>query len=391
MNYHTPLRHPFVTSSTDPEQLKQVKDQLWQEIAGQVLEFSRQLFESLLSEQATEAVGAAWYERQPDRTGYRNGYYERDLQTQYGTIENLSVPRVTPAQPKYDLFDRYERRQDELDKTIGQLFLAGISTRKLEGIVKDLTGRKVSHQTVSAIGQNYLQPMLDEFHSQPIADTWDYLILDGLVQPVRELGYVDKVLLCALGINTQTQKRQMLSLRLVKAESEQEITAFIVDLKQRGLMGKRLKLVTLDGNPAMIAAVKQLYPFAPIQRCWVHKMRNVARYVKHRHMKAIFEGIRTIFNAQNQPSASQAFSQFKQFWQIHEPKAVECLEKDLPDLVRFFNFPPADWKMIRTTNYLERQIREFRRRTKVMGTFPNDQSAERVYVGIAQTYLNRAS
>jgi putative transposase len=390
MNYHTPS-HIISAISTDREQFNQFKQQLWQDIEARILDFTKELFESLLTDEATEVVGAGWYERHDDRAGYRNGYYQRDLQTKYGTIEQLKVPRVVPTQPNFHVFDRYERRQDELDKTIGQLFLAGISTRKLEGIVKDLTGRSVSHQTVSSIGQDYLQPMLDQFHSQPIADSWDYLILDGLVQPVRELGYVDKVLLCALGINSQTQKRQIISLRLAKAESEQEITAFIVDLKQRGLMGKRLKLVTLDGNPAMIAAVKQLYPFSPIQRCWVHKMRNVARYVKHRHMKSIFEGISTIFNAPNQKAATEAFSQFKEFWQIHEPKAVECLEKDLSDLLRFYQFPKDHWKMIRTTNYLERQIREFRRRTKVMGTFPNDRSAERVHAGLAQTYLNRSS
>jgi transposase-like protein len=248
----------------------------------------------------------------------------------------------------------------------------------LKSIAEQLTGRSVSAQTVSAIIQKTDQE-LEAYRTKPIQDKYDYLFLDGIYDKIRELGLERKVLLCALGM-TNDGKKELLSFHLVDTESEDNWTEFLIDLKNRGLKGKSLRLITSDGNPALKATLKRLFPYTRHQRCIWHKMTNIQAKTKKRNRKALMGECKTIFAA---PSRHQAIARFKAWrrrWEIEEPAAVKCLAKDLRECLSYYDFPKEHWKSIRTTNVLERSFREVRRRTRPMGgTFVNPASADRIY------------
>jgi len=278
----------------------------------------------------------------------------------------------------HTLFAPYQQRTDDVDKALGTLFLNGVSTHKLKAIAEQLTGRPVSAQTVSTIIQKTDQE-LEQYRTKPIEDKYDYLFLDGVYDKIREIGVERKVLLCALGM-TRDGKKELLSFHLVDSESEANWTEFLIDLKNRGLRGKSLRLITTDGNPGLEATLKRLFPYKRHQRCIWHKMTNIQAKTKKRNRKALMGECKMIFAALSRQRAIQRFKAWKNHWEIEEPAAVKCLQKDLRESLSYYDFPKEHWKSIRTTNVLERSFREVRRRTRPMGgTFVNPASADRIY------------
>ena len=356
----------------------ELRRQTWQSIEGVVALLLKIMFEILLDRAATEQIGAAPYERTGSRKNYRNGAYKRSLITRFGSIEDLLVPRFREGALLHSLFAPYQQRTDDVDKALGTLFLNGISTHKLKNIAEQLTGRSVSAQTVSAIVQR-TDEELERYRSQTIEDKYDYLFLDGVYDKLREIGLERKVMLCALGM-TKEGKREILSFRLVDSESEENWTEFLIDLKNRGLKGNQIKLITTDGNPALKATLKRLFPYKRHQRCIWHKMTNVGASARKANRKALMAECKSIFRAPSKHEAIGRFKRWKKHWEIEEPKAVRCLQKNLRECLSFFDLPKEHWKSIRTTNVLERSFREIRRRTRPMGgTFVNPSSAERIY------------
>jgi len=356
----------------------ELRRQTWESIEGIVAVLMKIMFEILLERAATEQVGALPYERTSSRKKYRNGTYKRNLTTRFGSIEDLLVPRFREGALLHSLFAPYQQRTEDVDKALGTLFLNGISTHKLKGIAEQLTGRPVSAQTVSTIVQKTDQE-LEQYRTKPMEDKYEYLFLDGIYDKLREIGLERKVLLCALGI-TKDGKKEILSFRLVDSESEANWTEFLIDLKNRGLKGNVLRLITTDGNPGLRATLKRLFPYKRHQRCIWHKMTNVQGRAKKRNRRALMGECKTIFAAASRGEAVHRFKTWKTHWEIEEPSAVKCLEKDLRECLTYFDLPKEHWKRIRTTNILERSFREIRRRTRPMGgTFVNPASAERIY------------
>jgi transposase-like protein len=260
------------------EVIENFQEIIWSKIALSVKSLIKSLIENLLEDQLTEALSAERYERSRKRKGYRGGHYQRSLLSKYGLIEDIRVPRKEKSGIKFSVFDRYERRRRDVDAAIGRLFLYGVSTRKLKGIAKELYGKEISAQTVSNTFSQ-LDKELERFKDKPIADTVQFLFLDGISQKVREIGIEKKVMLCAFGIHRkrpgeEQRLKEILSFQLTDAEDEASWKGFIADLKGRGLQGKKLKLIITDGNPALLKALKQIYPFVKGQRCIAHKMRR---------------------------------------------------------------------------------------------------------------------
>jgi transposase-like protein len=280
----------------------------------------------------------------------------------------------------FQLFDKYERRRPDVDAAIGRLFLQGVSTRRLKGIAKELFGREMSATTVSKTTA-YLDEELQHYQTRPLTDDFPFLFLDGITQKVREIGVEKKVMLCALGMREDGTK-EMLSFRLVDQEDTDSWRAFLVDLKSRGLLGKALRLITTDGNPALLKALKEIYPFLKVQRCIVHKLRNVAIKLKRVHLKPCMAEAKNIFNAPSRREAIKRFQAWQEKWQVEEERAVRCLEKDFYHCLHYYSFPKELWKKVRTTNMLERDFREVRRRTRPMGFFPHEESAQRIFYGV---------
>lgn len=359
---------------------KNVQEEIWGFIAATLKQGLRRLLESLLEDEITTKVKAKKHERSPQRQGYRGGHYLRDLVTRYGLLEGLQVPRLAKGGMDFQLFDKYERRRADVDAAIGRLFLQGISTRRLRGIARELFGRGVSATTVSKAA-GYLDEELKRYQTRSLSDDFPFLFLDGITQKVREIGVEKKVMLCALGLKEDGTK-EMLSFRLADQEDTDSWRAFLVDLKSRGLGGRVLKLITTDGNPALLKAIREIYPFLKVQRCIVHKLRNVATKLKRVHMKPCMAEAKDIFNAPSRREAIKRFKTWKERWQVEAERAVRCLEKDFYHCLHYYSFPKELWKKIRTTNMLERDFREVRRRTRPMGFFPTDDSAQRIFYGV---------
>ena len=357
-----------------------VQDEVWKFIGATLKQGLKRLLESLLEDEVTTKVNARKYERSSRRQGYRGGHYLRDLVTRYGLLEELRVPRLAEGATDFDLFDKYQRRRPDVDAAIGRLFLQGVSTRRLKSIAKELFGQEVSATTVSKTA-SYLDAELKHYQASPLADDFPFLFLDGITQKVREIGVEKKVMLCALGMREDSTK-DMLSFQLADREDLDSWRAFLVDLKSRGLQGKALKLITTDGNPALLKAIKEIYPFLKVQRCIVHKLRNVAIKLKRVHLRPCMAEAKDVFNAPSRREAVKRFKTWKDKWQVEEERAVRCMEKDLYHCLHYYSFPEELWKKIRTTNLLERDFREVRRRTRPMGFFPHEQSAQRIFYGL---------
>lgn len=363
-----------------------VKRQVWDSLEQDLLAFIKHYLEDIFERALRDQIGADKYERSQKRQGYRNGYYFRSLTTKFGHLQNLKVPRLREGSLLQDALDRYQRIHEDVEKTIGQLFLAGVSTRRLRALSQELFGQEISPQTVSQATQS-LQAELDRYRRVPLDDQYEFLFLDAIFDRVREIGVERKVVLCALGIRPDGTKK-ILAFRLLDAEDEAGWSAFLAELKARGLIGDHLKMITSDGHKGLLKALKQHYTFVPQQRCIAHKARNVVAKLKRCHKAPCMAQAKTIWAASNRREAIRCFKEWEKQWRPVEEAAVRCLRKDLWACLRYLDLPKDQWKKVRTTNCIERAFLEVRRRTRPMHLFPNVNSAERIFYGITK-YLNQ--
>lgn len=359
-----------------PYGVRWMQEEVWNLIGCVVTQVVKTMVEELLKEEVKEAIGAGPYQRTDKRIGHRNGAYKRDLLTSFGYLEELLIPRIREGGITFRTLDSYRRRTEEVDRILGRLFIEGCSTRTLRKIAMELYGKEVSHSAVSKASE-VLDTELIQYQTKPIEDTVEFLFLDGITQKLKELKVVNKVMLCAFGIH-RDGKREILSFRLVDQEDTDTWEAFLVDLKSRGLLGKSLRLITTDGHSGLKKAISRIYPFIKRQGCIVHKLRNVSLKVRRRNREAMMREVKGIFSAESRGEAWKRFKEVKKRWVVEEERAIRCLGKDLFSYLRYYDFPEELWKTIRSTNILERAFREIRRRTRSMGVFPSEGSANRI-------------
>ncbi|MBM4401238.1 MAG: IS256 family transposase [Crenarchaeota archaeon] len=363
-----------------------VKREIWDFLEKGMLDFLKKCLETLFDQALKEQVGAERYQRTEQRKDYRNGSYTRSLTTKFGHLPNLEVPRLRHGSLSQEALDRYERIHEDVERAIGQLFLAGVSTRRLRSLSQELFGRSISAQTVSKTTEA-LNQELEQYRQAPLDDEYEFLFLDGIHDRVREIGVEHKVMLCALGICKDGSKR-ILAFRLVDQEDEAVWSAFLVELKTRGLKGEQLKIITSDGQPGLLKALRQHFTFVPQQRCIAHKMRNVIAKLKRSQKQPCAAEARLIWAAPNRKEAVRRFKEWEEKWYPVAESAVQCLRKDLFACLKYYDLPEEKWKVVRTTNALERTFREVRRRTRPMNLFPNEKSAQKIFYGITK-YLNQ--
>lgn len=353
----------------------------WGELKAEVVMLVRRLLESAMEEEMVEQLQVSWYGRSKLRRGYRNGYRYRSMLTELGLVEHLRVPRDREGEYQPTVLERYQRRQARVNELLRDCFLAGVSTRQVGAVLAPILGEAPSPQTVSRVTRS-LDEEVCRFHSRHIADSYCYLILDGIVLKVKGAkGVRKRFVLCAYGI-TPDGERAMISFRQATAESAGQWEAFLRDLYNRGLEGKQLKLITTDGCPGVIKALETVYPYVSRQRCWAHKLRNVATRLSRKIQEECLRGAKRIYQAVNKREAVRLFNQWASEWRSTQPRAVACLEEDLDDLLNFLDCPQAHWKKVRTTNAIERAFREVRRRTRPMSCFQNLPSVDRIIFGV---------
>ncbi|MFN8008942.1 MAG: IS256 family transposase [Terriglobia bacterium] len=361
--------------------VEQVKESFW----GEVYEKGKQAVKELLELDSQRQRQRYLMTESYERTGmvgrdYRNGSYERDLVTRFGTIR-IRVARTRQKGFLPGGVEGFQRRAEEVALLIREAFLRGISTRQVGRVIGVITGEVVSAQTVSKITQS-LDQMVRAFHQQRLADEWRYLFLDGVSLRVRRPGGRKRVqLLVAYGVRADGS-RQLLAFMRSQGESQAAWEGLLEDLYRRGLEGQKLKLIVTDGCAGLQAALQTVYPRVAHQRCWVHKMRNLVQATRKRDVEALSADAQAIYRAASLQQARRAFERFRWRWQACYPSLVHRLETDLPDLLTFYQFPKSLWKKLRTTNVIERRFVEVRRRTRPMVCFVNIHSVDRIIFAI---------
>jgi transposase-like protein len=362
-------------------EVKPAQDEFWQDFQEKQRCLVKTLLEGALEEEMAVLLEAGRYRRTETRKGRRNGFYQRDLVTQYGIVTAIRVPRARSGDVERSVFSAYKRRQAQVDLLIREVFLAGVSTRRVGETLESLLGIPVSAQTVSRVARS-LDREVQRFHEAPLVDDLLYLFLDGVSMRLKVAGGVKRrLVLCAIGISL-TGERRLLDFRLHASESQASWEAFLSQLRERGLLGKHLRLISTDGGSGLHAALETVFPYVPRQRCWAHKLRNVANLLKRSQQEECVEGARAIYQAENRRAAIKAYWAWAKRWHKEAPKAVECLRKDLQELLAFFACPPEHARKIRTTNVIERCFREVRRRTRPMTCFNDDKSCERIIYAV---------
>jgi putative transposase len=368
---------------------KEVKteEDWWGDINDRTLNMVKLILESSLEEELLEEVKANRYQRTKIRRGYRNGHYEKSLYTRFGVMKALRIPR-TRGGYQSKILPRYQRRQDEVNRLIRDMFLAGVSTRRVGEVLATVNGEKVSAQTVSRITKS-LDNQVYIFQNRPLSDLYQYLFFDGISLKVKGAGKVHKrQVLCAYGI-TLFGKREIIGFRQGTDESEAKWEAFLRDLYSRGLEGKNCKLITTDGCPGLHKALDTVYPYITRQRCWVHKLRNIANKLRVKDREECLAGAKLIYLAEHRKDAVKAYRNWELKWKPAYPDAVNCLGRELDDMLSFLDRPVAHRVKVRTTNAIERAFREVRRRTRPISCFTNALSVNRIIYGIIN-HLNQA-
>lgn len=362
---------------------KEVREDFYGDLKIEQKIFLKGLLEGSLREERDNLIGCEYWEHDGKRTNNRNGHYLRGLITSLGYIEGLKVPRVRVGGITFKTIERYKQRAKDIDRMVFDMFLHGVATRRVKEVLEPLIGANcISPTTVSNITKALDREVL-KYHNRKIADEYKYLILDGIyIKTKSPVHKVKRCILVCYGIKGDG-KRELIDFSLSKkGESQESWENFLNRLYHRGLEGKALQLISVDGNKGLYNAVRFVYPVAKIQRCWVHKLRNIANRCPRKIQEEVIKGARAIYNQEDRKSAKKAYKEWEGKWREKFPKVVECLEEDLEDLLSFYEEPKEYWKRLRTTNAIERVFREVRRRIRPMSCFQNRSSVERIIFAI---------
>jgi putative transposase len=357
-------------------------DRLSEALRGKVREVILTLAEAELS----EVLAALPYERKGERRGYRNGKRERWVSTGLGATA-IELPRGRLSEGGQErewqsvLIERYQRRARSVDSALLGCYLSGANGRRIRGALSPLLrGAPLSKSAVSRI-VGRLQGLFTDWRQRLLkTEAVVFLYLDAIALRVRIANkVVSAPVLVALAVKADGQK-VVLDLELLQSESSECWGGFVEGLVGRGL--KRPRLVIIDGNKGLRAAVEKNWPGIEVQRCTVHKLRNLERHVPRHALEEVKSDYQRIIQAESLEQARKAYREFGMKWKKLAPKVVVSLEEAGEELLTFYGFPNSQWKSLRTTNAIERLNGEFRRRVKTQGSLPTAQAAELLLFGV---------
>ena len=336
------------------------------------------LLNSAMVAERSEHLGAAPYERSAARAGYANGYKDKFLKTRLGTLA-LKVPQTREGEFYPQSLTKGLRSERALLLAIAEMYVQGVSTRRVKKIVEELCGMEISSTQVSRAAAE-LDELLEAWRTRDLG-RYRYVVLDAQYEKVRQGGQVlDAAVLIACGVDAAGQ-RDVLGCPVSLSEAEVHWRAFLSDLKDRGLCG--VELIVSDAHEGLKAARKAVFPSVPWQRCQFHLQQNAGQYVPKMAMRApVAADLRAIFNAPDRDEAQHQLGKFMDRYQKTAPKLVEWAEQAIPEGFTVFGFPAAHRRRIRTTNLLERLNEEIRRRTRVARLFPNEAACSRLVSAI---------
>jgi len=363
-----------MTHQEHPTVLEQVLELLTAHGFDGMADACRVLYNEAMKIERADALQAQPYERTEGRRGYANGFKPKTVQTRLGPM-TLAIPQTRGVAFYPQAIERGERSERALKLALAEMYVQGVSTRKVAAITQELCGHEVSSSQVSRAAEA-LDEELDKWRNRPLGET-PYLILDARYEKVRHGGSViDCAVLIALGI-LPDGKRSILGVSVSLSEAEVHWRQFLESLQTRGLHGVRL--IVSDNHAGLKAARQARFAGVPWQRCQFHLQQNATQYVPKLSMRSeVAADLRAIFDASDLPSAERLLQQTVQKYQPSAPKLAEWIEANLPEALTVFRLPPSHRKRLRTSNMLERLNQELKRRTRVATLFPNEASLLRL-------------
>ena len=327
---------------------------------------------ALLEHEADELVNAERYERSGDRKGYRSGHYDRNFTTTSGDV-TLHIPKLKGIQFETAIIERYRRRETSIEEALIEMYLAGVSVRRVEDITEALWGTKVSPGTISNLNQKAYEN-IEKWRCRPITGEHAYVYVDGVYLKRSWGGEVQNVsILVAIGVD-QYGYREILGAAEGMKEDRESWRNFFVWLKERGLSG--VKLVVGDKNLGMLETIAEVFPEARYQRCVVHFYRNVFSVVPNGKVREVSRMLKAIHAQESLEAARiKAAQVVEKLYQMKLSSAAKKVEDGIEETLTYMRFPSQHWTRIRTNNTLERLNREIKRRTKAVGAFPDGNSA----------------
>jgi putative transposase len=347
---------------------EKIKNHLGEFVRGTVEE----TLNAMLDAEADAICNAQKYEHTPERKDTRAGSYGRKLQTKAGEL-NLKVPKLRTLPFDTAIIDRYRRREISVEESLVEMYLAGVSVRRVEDITEALWGTKVSPGTISNLNKK-VYAHIEAWRNRKITGEYSYVYLDGIWLKRSWGGEVRNIsILIALGV-TADGFREILGVAEGAKEDKESWQGFLRYLKSRGLKG--IRLFISDKSLGLVESIAHFYPEAKWQRCIVHFYRNVFTVVPHGKVKYVATMLKAIHAQEDKQAAiEKAHSVAKKLKEMKLPKAAELVLNSIDETLTYYDFPDEHRRRIRTNNPLERIMREIRRRTRVVGAFPDGESA----------------
>lgn len=327
---------------------------------------------AMLDQEADVLINADKYERSEGRKGHRSGHYNRNFHTTAGEV-TLKVPKLKGIPFETAIIERYRRRESSVEEALIEMYLAGVSVRRVEDITEALWGTKVSPGTISNLNKK-AYGHIETWRSRPLSGNYPYVYVDGIYLKRSWGGEIQNVaVLIAIGVN-EDGCREIIGAAEGMKEDHDSWHEFFVWLKSRGLKG--VQLIIGDKNLGMLNAIPEVFPDARYQRCTVHFYRNIFSVTPRNKMKTVSMMLKAIHAQECRVSAQEKAKQVAQ--KLREMKlsaAAKKLEDGIDETLTYMGFPSQHWTRIRTNNTIERLNREIKRRTKAIGAFPDGQSA----------------
>jgi putative transposase len=339
------------------------------------------LIEQVMREELEQCIGASWGECTPTRRGYRNSYYSRDLVTSTGRIEVLQVPRDREGTFHTQVFERYQRYEPEVAEALTEMFVSGTSTHKVGKVAEKLLGVATSASSISRLNQS-LTKQYEAWRERPLLAHYRIVYLDGIHFTVRHGAQTDATLiLTALGVDLEGS-REVLAFRASAEESQDGWSCLLQDLRNRGVT--EIDLVVTDGADGLLAAIADLFPATPRQRCLIHKQRNVMSAIPKREQQEVMADLKGIWTQEKKEDALVNLAAFKAKYQKRYPEAVRSLCEDEEHLLTFYAFPQVMHRHIRSTNAIESLFSNVRQRTDQIDAFTTETSCLTIVWAVIQ-------
>jgi putative transposase len=343
------------------------------------------LLQAALEAEMSDTIGAEKGERTEARLSYRSGHYSRSLITRVGTLE-LRVPQDRAGRFSTELFQRYQRSEKALVGALAEMYVQGVSTRKVKAVTETLCGHSFSASAISTINKS-LDESLRAFAERRLSEPFPYLILDARYEKVREAGIiVSQAVLVAVAVDGEG-RRQVLGVDLANRESRTSGRDFLRRLKERGLFG--VEYVVSDDHEGLRQAIREVLPGADWQRCYVHFLRNALDHLSRKPADDCLQELRWIYDRRELAEVRRDIAAWLAKWQAKHAKLCDWVEENIEETLTYYRLPQQHHKHMKSTNMLERLNQELKRRTHVVRIFPNAESCLRLVRALAvETHEN---